>query len=98
MTASEIRDRFFSTPIPSNPGVTLACLLAGNALSQYLNRYVSSPRYFKRDEHLFCPATCEWMRDEVDAILSAIDSLPHSPTAAKAKAVEALTRYREALK
>jgi hypothetical protein len=98
LTASEIRDRFFSTPIPSDAGVTLACLLAGNSLVQYLNRYAISPVYFKRDEHPFCPATREWMRDEIDAILSAIDALPPCPVAAaKAKAVGALTRYREAL-
>jgi len=38
------------------------------------------------------------MRDELDAILSAIDALPPCPVAAaKAKAVEALKRYRTLL-
>jgi hypothetical protein len=98
LTATEIRDRFFSTPIPSDAGVALACLLAGNSLVQFLDRYAIPPRYFKRDEHSFCPATREWMRDEIDAILSAIDALPPCPVAAaKAKAVTALQRYRETL-
>jgi hypothetical protein len=98
LTASEIRDRFFLMPIPTDAGVTLACLLAGNSLLQFLNSYAISPRYFKRDEHSFCPATREWMRDEIDAILSAIDDLPPCPTAAaKAKAVAALERYKTVL-
>jgi len=97
--ASAIRDKFFATPVPTNPGITLACLSAGNHLLAFLKPYGLETSLFRRPEVELRPADRERLRATIAEIIAAADSLPPLPVteSLRAKALTDLRKYQQAL-